>query len=44
MSEEEKEEVKIIDKRRINTSVVPTKEERDAIIDKLSNNGKRGEE
>jgi len=36
MDEQKESEVKIIDKRRIDKDVKPTKEERDKIIDKLS--------
>lgn len=36
MQEKKKEEIKIIDKRRVDPKVTPSKEERDRIVDKLS--------
>lgn len=40
MEEKKQEEIKIIDKRRVDAKVTPSKEERDKIIDKLRNKKK----
>jgi hypothetical protein len=42
MEEKKEEEIQIIDKRRVNRDVEPTKEERDRIIDILSKRRKDG--